>query len=65
MAEKKSVIFTRWQLVAHTVNLKSEDHTWGHVLKSSHILKNKNDSMTSVFLNRFKNYSDFVKSETF
>lgn len=34
--EKKGVIFTPWQLVAHTVNLKSEDHTRGHFLKSSH-----------------------------
>lgn len=36
MVEKKGVIFTPWQLVAHTVNLKSEDHTRGHFLKSSH-----------------------------
>lgn len=51
--EKKGVIFTPWQLVAHTVNLKSEDHTRGHFLKSSHtrwkIKKKQNKKTTGLF----------------
>lgn len=49
IVEKKGVIFTPWQLVAHAVNLKREEHTWGHISKSSHMSTDKEDPSVRLF----------------
>lgn len=50
IVEKKGVIFTPWQLVAHAVNLKREEHTRGHVSKSSHMSTDKEDLWYDYFV---------------